>query len=45
MTNNLLLKNNAIRLAHPNVVAVDLANWECFDVNNNIVNVNTTFIE
>ena len=45
MTNNLLLKNNAIRLAHPNVVAVDLANWECFDVNNNIVNVNDVLVQ
>ena len=45
MTNNLLLKNNAIRLAHPNVVAVDLANWECFDVNNNIVNVDDVLVQ
>ena len=39
MTNNLLLKNNAIRLAHPNVVAVDLANWECFDVNLSLIHI------
>ena len=27
------------------MVAVDLANWECFDVNNNIVNVDDVLVQ
>ena len=42
--NDLLLKDKAIRLAHPNVVAVDLGSWECFDVNNNIVNIDDVLV-
>ena len=43
--NDLLLKDKAIRFVYPNVVAVDLANWECFDVNNNIVNVDDVLVQ
>ena len=43
--NDLLLKDKAIRWAHPNVVAVDLGSWECFDVNNNIVNVDDVLVQ
>ena len=43
--NDLLLKDKAIRWAYPNVVAVDLGSWECFDVNNNIVNVDDVLVQ
>tara|TARA_A100001035_G_C27482313_1_gene363818 strand:+ start:37 stop:396 length:360 start_codon:yes stop_codon:yes gene_type:complete len=43
--NDLLLKDKAIRFVYPNVVAVDLSNWECFDVNNNIVNVDDVLVQ
>ena len=43
--NDLLLKDKAIKLAHPNVVAVDLGSWECFDVNNNIVNIDDVLVQ
>ena len=42
--NNLLLKDRAIRLTHSNVVAVDLGNWDSFDVNNNIVNTDDVLV-
>ena len=43
--NDLLLKDKAIRFVYSNVVTVDLANWECFDVNNNIVNVDDVLVQ
>ena len=43
--NDLLLKDKAIRFVYPNVMAVDLGNWNCFDVNNNIVIIDDVLVQ